>query len=529
MQKETRTNRRAFLIGGGIASLAAALFLIRDGGMAGQDITIFEQTGGLGGSLDGFGSPEMGYVVRGGRMLDSKYVCTYDLFSSIPAIGTNGTVTEQIFAWNKDHPTFSHARLVRGKQAIDAPPFGLNETHVRALERLMFAPEQVLGSSSVEAHFAEDFFATDFWLLWSTTFSFQRWHSAIELKRHLVRFIHLVPGFNRLEGVLRTFYNQFDSMVRPLHQWLRDQGVQFRFETSIQDMALQKEDGEGLVTELRYASGRMTGEIAVHPGDLVLLTLGSITETSAFGDNDKAAPFDKSLGDGAWSLWKHLATKYPEFGRPDAFLDHIDQSKWISSTTTLSDPAFFRFMRDFTGNLPGEGGLVTLADSPWLLSLVLPHQPYFLGQPEDVEVFWSYGLQGNRPGTFIRKTMEQCSGLEILTEILGHLGVTGPDQQTILDASITIPCMMPYITSQFSCRKSTDRPAILPEGWKNLAFLGQFCEQPDDAVFTVEYSVRSAAKAVYGLLALDRHPPDAYNGLEDAKALSNAWSALRGA
>jgi oleate hydratase len=101
-----------YLVGGGIASLAAAAFLIRDGDVLGHRIIILEELDRLGGSLDGTGSPEAGYVLRGGRMIESKYLCTYDLFASIPTLDESRTVTQEIFAWNETTKTSSKSRLV---------------------------------------------------------------------------------------------------------------------------------------------------------------------------------------------------------------------------------------------------------------------------------------------------------------------------------------------------------------------------------------------------------------------------------
>ena len=76
-----------YLVGDGIASLAAPLFLIRDGDVQEHTITILEESARIGGSLDAAGNATDGYVMRGGRMIESKYLCTYDLFSSIPFVG----------------------------------------------------------------------------------------------------------------------------------------------------------------------------------------------------------------------------------------------------------------------------------------------------------------------------------------------------------------------------------------------------------------------------------------------------------
>ena len=200
----------------------------------------------------------------------------------------------------------------------------------------------------------------------------------------------------------------------------------------------------------------------------------------------------------------------------------------MSFTTTLHDPLLLDRIRDLTGNVPGEGGLITFPDSNWLVSIVIPYQPHFIGQPDGVSVLWGYGLTVDAPGNFVAKPMAQCSGREIMTEILGHLRLDS-DAPAILAKSICIPCMMPFITAQFLPRSPGDRPQIVPLGATNFAFVGQFCEQPDDVVFTVEYSIRAAQSAVYDLLDIDRKPPAVYKGTHDFRVLLKAFLALHDA
>jgi oleate hydratase len=243
--------------------------------------------------------------------------------------------------------------------------------------------------------------------------------------------------------------------------------------------------------------------IAVNDGDLVFLQNASMTDASSLGSMTKAPPKLTKADSGGWALWEKLAEDWGLFGNPAVFNSCIAQSCWESFTVTLKDPAFFDQMIQFSGNQPGTGGLVTFKDSNWLMSIVLAFQPHFPNQPEGVQVFWGYALFPDRVGNFVPKPMDECNGAEILRELCGHLRF---DPETVASANC-IPCRMPYITSMFMPRTLGDRPLPVPAGSKNLAFVSQFVEIPDDVVFTVEYSVRAAQMAVYQLLGIDRKVP----------------------
>ena len=518
---------KVYLIGGGIASLAAAAFLIRDAGFKGHNIIVLEESEKIGGSLDANGTPDDGYVMRGGRMIESKYLCTFDLFSSIPTLDNKQSVTDEIFAWNKTMKTASKSRLFRDGKAVDAPSFGLGESHILTIERLEVEPESLLGRTAISDQFEPDFFETDFWYMWCTTFAFQPWHSAVEFKRYLVRFTHMISGFNTLGGIMRTVYNQYDSLVRPLHRWLEERGVQILLNTRVLELITTNESDGFAVEQISCKKAGHPYAIHVNASDFVVATLGSMTEGSNFGAMDRPATLNEDSNGSAWSLWEKLAAREPGCGNPANFSSHTKDSKWLSFTTTLHTSTFFDSIRDLTGNAPGEGGLISFPDSNWLASIVLPHQPHFIGQPQDVNVFWGYGLFIDQPGNFVKKPMSECTGREIMTEIMGHLRLDS-ERSEVLNDCTCIPCMMPFITSQFLIRSPGDRPAVIPPRSKNLAFIGQFCEMEDDVVFTVEYSIRSAQTAVYSLLGIDRKPPAVYKGNHDPRVLLRAFLTLHG-
>ena len=502
----TGPERKAYLIGGGIGSLAAAAFMIRDGGILGRNITIFEALSVAGGSLDGGGNPIDGYTLRGGRMLTTdNYECTWDLFKSIPSLTTPGkTVFGETIEFNALNHSHARARLVDMHCAkLDVESMGFSMHDRVELFKLVEADEDALGTSRITDWLSPQFFETNFWFMWATTFAFQPWHSAVELRRYLHRFMLEFSRIETLAGVKRTVYNQYDSLVRPLVHWLEARGVNIATGCTVTDLNLDTINGMTVVIDLQITRARCTETITVGERNLVFFQNGSMTDASSYGSMTHAPAHLTKDNSGGWTLWEKLAKDRPEFGNPEVFNSSIAESFWESFTITFKYPTFFQAMEDFTGNRAGTGGLVTFKDSNWLMSIVLAHQPHFIDQPADIQVCWGYALHPDRVGNFVAKAMVDCTGEEILHELCGHLNF---DLDTIASANC-IPCRMPYITSMFMPRAITDRPLPVPKTSKNLAFVSQFVEIPDDVVFTVEYSVRAAQMAVYELLNIERAIP----------------------
>ena len=508
MKVTMTSNKKAYLIGGGIGSLAAAAFMIRDGKIKGDNISILEATSLLGGSLDGAGNPEQGYSLRGGRMLTTdNYECTWDLFKSIPSLHNPGrSVFEETVEFNEHHKSNSKARLVDKRRAkVPVSSMGFSMQDRLELLKLSQADETEMGNSTITDWLSPAFFETEFWYMWATTFAFQPWHSAVEFKRYLHRFMMEFSRIETLAGVKRTIYNQYDSLVLPLQTWLKQNGVQFIMDCKVQKITHTLDNGQFVVTGLQCLRGGVEENISIADGDLVFLQNGSMTDASSLGSMSSAPEKRNKLDTGGWKLWEQLATERPGMGmgNPTVFNSCIAQSYWASFTVTLKDPRFFDLMQQFSGNEAGTGGLVTFKDSNWLMSIVLAHQPHFINQPAGVQVFWGYALFPERIGDYVAKPMSECSGAEILQELLGHLRFDAE----VFDNANCIPCRMPYITSMFMPRSVGDRPLPVPPGTKNFAFISQFVEVADDVVFTVEYSVRAAQMAVYQLLGVDKEVP----------------------
>ncbi len=516
-------SKKAYLVGGGIASLSAAAFLIRDGHMPGKNIHILEESSVYGGSMDGAGNAKDGYSARGGREIEEHFECFMELFGFIPSLtNPDRTVLDEFREFNIAEPIESHCRLVdNAGQKADFSTLGLSPAHAMQLGKLTLMTEEALGTTTIEEFFDPSFLETNFWYFWCSMFAFETWHSVVEVKRYMERFMHLISGMNRLKGILHTQYNQYDSLILPLIKWLESQGVNFDKGHQVVDLDFEFSNGEKTVTKIHMLVNGQPKTILTTRNDLVLVTNGSMTENSSKGDLNHPAVINRSVTErGCWSLWEKLAAKSPDFGRPEVFCGDIDKTKWLSFTITLTDDDIvFPQLLKLTGDRPGMGGVVTIKDSNWLMSWTSPSQPHFINQPENVKVLWAYGLFPDAEGNYIKKKMCDCTGRELLEELCYHMGLKDRIPEILAHTTNVIPCMMPYITAQFMPRVKGDRPEVVPQGSTNFAFLGQFAEVPDDCVFTVEYSVRTAMTAVYKQLHLDKEVIPVYPSKYDVRVL----------
>ena len=523
-----RDNVHAYIVGGGVAGLTAAAFLVRDANVPGKNIHVIEELKVTGGACDGAGDPKKHYVIRGGRMMNlPTYETTWELYKDIPSLtDPNKSVWQEIVEFNKKVPTNAMARVIdKERNKLDATKMNFSWRDRWDMIRLGAMSEEACGDRRINDFFAPEFFKTTFWYMWSTTFAFQPWHSLLEFKRYNDRFIHEFPRINTLEGVARTPYNQYDSLILPILKYLKEKGVNFDMGTKVTNMDFKKGTDKYTVEKIHYVRDGEKGEISLQKDDIVIMTNGSMTADSNLGSMTTPARLITKKTDGAWTLWENIAKGRPEFGNPSKFCDHIDESKWQSFTVTLRDPLFLNKVKEWTGNDPGTGALITFKDSNWYMSIVIAYQPHFINQPDNIKIFWGYGLFPDNVGNYVKKRMIDCTGEEILTELCHHLKFE-KDLPEIKKSATVIPCMMPYITSQFEMRKPGDRPLVVPTKSTNLAFIGQFAEIPEDTVFTVEYSVRSSAIAVYTLLGIDKEPPAIYKGKHSIGVLWDAATTL---
>ena len=529
--------KSAYLIGSGLAALSAACFLVRDGQMKGEHVHILEKDPIPGGACDGYKYQDIGYVMRGGREMDNHFECMWDLFRSIPSIeDENHTVLDEYYWLNKDDPNYSLCRATvnRGQDAHTDGKFGLSDKGAMEILQLFMTPDEKLYDKKITDFFDDEVLNTNFWMYWRTMFAFENWHSALEMKRYLQRYIHHIGGLPDFTALRFTRYNQYESMILPMVKYLESFGVQFHYNTKVVNVAFDCAGGKKQATRIDILRDGLEDCIDLTENDLVFITNGGCVENSTIGSQNTAAPYRPEIKEGSgWDLWRKIAAQDPSFGHPDKFCYDPELSNWMSATVTTLDQKIVPYIKKickrdpFSGKVV-TGGIVTVQDSSWLLSWTLNRQQQFRDQPKDQLCVWVYGLFSDKPGDFVKKPMRECTGKEICMEWLYHIGVPADQiEELATNSANTVPCMMPYIDAFFMPRAAGDRPDVVPEGAVNFAFLGQFAETERDTIFTTEYSIRTGMEAVYTLLNVDRGVPEVWGSVYDIRCLLDATVKLR--
>lgn len=529
--------KSAYIIGTGLAGLSAAFYLVRDGQMKGEHIHLLEKLDLTGGSCDGRKDITKGFYMRGGREMDNHFECMWDMFRSVPSIETpNVSVLDEYYWLNKHDPNYSLCRATEdcGKDAHTDKMFKLDKESAMALSKLFITKEEDLEDKKIEDVLPESFWNTNFWLYWQTMFAFQKWSSALEMKRYLCRYVHHIDGLPDFSALRFTKYNQYESMILPLQRYLENHGVKIEYGIDVKNVIIENQNDRKIAKQIIFEKDGEENTIDLIEDDLVFITNGCCTDTSCYGDQTTAPDLSKirnSCGE-SWDMWKNIASqaKNNEFGNPEKFCSNVDKTNWMSATIATSDDEIIKYItnickRDPRSGKVTTGGIVTIKDSTenWYLSWTINRQPQFKSQDKNMILVWVYSLNTGKKGNYVKKAMRECTGSEVCEEWLYHIGFPKDKIKEYANEKCnTTTCYMPYINAFFQPRKNEDRPLVVPKGSVNFAFLGQFAETPRDTIFTTEYSIRTGMEAVYTLLNVDRAVPEVWGSKYDVRELLKA-------
>lgn len=528
--------KSAYIIGTGLAGLSAAFYLVRDGRMKGEHIHLLEKLDLAGGSCDGRKDITKGFYMRGGREMDNHFECMWDMFRSVPSIETPDiSVLDEYYWLNKHDPNYSlcRATINCGEDAHTDKLFKLDRESAMALSKLFLTPEKALENKKISDVLPESFWKTNFWLYWQTMFAFQKWSSALEMKRYLCRYVHHIDGLPDFSALRFTKYNQYESMILPLIKYLKNNGVKIDYGIDVKNVIFKSKQNKKVATKIVYENDGETKEIDLTEDDLVFITNGCCTDTSCYGNQDNAPDLSiiKNGKGESWDLWKNIASQASngEFGNPDKFCNHVDKTNWMSATIEVSDDDIIKHIINICKRDPRDGkvttgGIVTVKDSMenWYLSWTINRQPQFKSQNKNNVLVWLYALNTNKSGNFVKKPIKECTGKEVCEEWLYHIGLPINEIEKYADICNTTTCYMPYINAFFQPRREKDRPLVVPKNSVNFAFVGQFAETPRDTIFTTEYSIRTGMEAVYTLLKVDRAVPEVWGSKYDVRELLKA-------
>ena len=427
--------KSAYIIGTGLAGLTAAFYLVRDGQMPGNHIHLLEKLELAGGSCDGYKDVHKGFYMRGGREMDNHFEIMWDVFRDVPSIETpNVSVLDEYYWLNKHDPNYSLCRATvnKGEDAHTDKLFKLDKDSAMALSQLFITPEANLEDKKISDVLPESFWETNFWLYWQTMFAFQKWSSALEMKRYLCRYVHHIDGLPDFSALRFTKYNQYESMILPLIEYLKKHDVDVQFGMDVKNVVIEDVDGKKTAKELIYVKDNKEQSIPLTADDLVFITNGCCTDTSCYGDQTHAPDLSHIVnGQGeSWDLWKNIAkqSKHDEYGHPDVFCSDTEATNWMSATVETSNEDIIQHImnickRDPRAGKVTTGGIVTVKDSVnnWFLSWTINRQPQFRSQNKDTVLVWLYALHTDTEGNYIKKAMRDCTGEEICQEWLYHI------------------------------------------------------------------------------------------------------------
>lgn len=303
-------------------------------------------------------------------------------------------------------------------------------------------------------------------------------------------------------------YYQYESIYLPVFFFLRSCNVDFQFGVEVKNIEMTQRYNQRAITGLHIIQEGLESHKSLGRDDIVIANLGSTISGSAIGTNDTPPLWESMAADDMldqnWSTWLDLGNQLRDFGNPYNFCTRQSESMLESFTITTEDIRFFDTLKVQSQCTSEAGAFILFENSYWGIKLCIPPQPVFATQSRHVRVLWGFAHSPGFKGNYVNKPMLHCSGLDIMTELLGHLDLP---YGAAMSRTVTIPRVMPRMSALLLTRTPSDRPEILPQSVSNVGLVGHFVEVPRHTCVDIGYEIRTAQTAVSRLMGYDAPTP----------------------
>ena len=341
---------------------------------------------------------------------------------------------------------------------------------------LFFTPDEDLYDKRITDVFDDEVFSSNFWLYWRTMFAFENWHSALEMKLYIKRFIHHIGGLPDFKALRFTRYNQYESIILPMEKYLKDHGVQFHYSTKVTDVRFEIKGDRKQATSITVEHEGQQSVIDLTENDLLFITNGGCVEAHLRRSEhprrlrhepearQRLGFVEEDCGAGSQLRSSGEVLRQPRREQLDERDHHHAgrQDPAVYSAHLQARPLHGGHT-DHRRHCDREG--FQLADVLGRCN----RQQQFRDQPKNQLCVWVYGLFTDKPGNYVKKPMRECTGKEICMEWLYHMGVPESEIEELAEKHAnSVPVMMPYIDAFFMPRRAGDRPRRCAQGCGEL-------------------------------------------------------------
>ena len=493
-EQASSLKRKAYFIGGGLESLAGAVYLMRDCNFLGENIYIIEPSAVVGGEYYAAGNPDTGYIIRNGAELFSTDANLWDLLDSVPSLrAPDISVSEDVLTYNSAHPTAMRTRIIDADGIAALTSLGLDKESRRALLNLLTKNENSV-TGTIAEWFAEvpQFLDTKLWVLLSTDFKLCRESSALVLRAAVLCHLSHIAALDSRADIIRTPLNTYESVILPIKAYLERMGVKLMSKCRMTGFNM---DG-GFVTELNLDDNGARKTIYLEQDDLCFISCGSIADGALCGDIDTPPPAFDGASESLHIL--HLLERnLPDSTGAAELFSHPEITTAAEFTVTTSSNLLLRLFEEYTKTPLGADAFITATESPWCISIDIGTQPVMQNQSGKTTVLHGFALCPSNIGIFTGKPMHECSGREVVYELISALHMQRHWEEIDSELVNSVVCIEPFALAP---TLSGNRPAV---NGGNLAVIGRFSHAGGSAC-SAEYAVRSARTAAYELTRCGR-------------------------